>query len=393
MKLLWVKADFLHPPNRGGQIRTLEMLKRLHSRHEIHYVALHNGNPDGVALSHEYCSHSYPIEHHIAEKRSIAFAGQLLKGLVSPLPVAVSRYRSDRMKREIEKLLRHQKFDCMVCDFLFPSPNIPDLGACVLFQHNVEATIWRRHASNAPTPAHRFYFNLQARRMLAYESHACRSAKSVIAVSSVDADLMRKEYGVQRVSTVSTGVDIGYFAPPASVPAVTDLAFVGSMDWKPNIDGAAWFVREILPLIRRRRPHCTLTLVGRKPTPELARLAQSDPRIQLTGTVPDIRPHLWGAAVSIVPLRIASGTRLKIFESMAARVPVVSTSIGAEGLPVENATHLHIADTPLAFADRCLELIESREARQCIAEAGWDLVSSRFSWDAVSKEFEGLLAC
>ena len=99
MKLLWVKADFLHPTDRGAQIRTLETLKRLHKRHEIHYIALNNGNSEGVARSSEYCSRAYPIDHYVPEKNTIAFAGQLLKGLVSPLPVAVSRYQSEKMRR------------------------------------------------------------------------------------------------------------------------------------------------------------------------------------------------------------------------------------------------------------------------------------------------------
>ncbi len=158
MKLLWVKADFLHPANRGGQIRTLETLKRLHRRHEVHYVALDGANKEGLARSGEYCSHAYPIPHHVPEKNSLAFAGQLAKGLVSPLPVAVSRYKSAAMKRRIEKLSRAEKFDRIVCDFLFPAPNIPDLPGCVLFQHNVEATIWKRHVQNAASPAHRAVF-------------------------------------------------------------------------------------------------------------------------------------------------------------------------------------------------------------------------------------------
>jgi len=153
MKLLWVKADFLHPTDRGAQIRTLETLKRLHKRHEIHYVALNNGNPEGVARSSEYCSRAYPIDHYVPEKNTVAFAGQLLKGLVSPLPVAVGRYQSEKMKRQIENLSRQEKFDCVVCDFLFPTPNIPDLASCVLFQHNVEASIWQRHVENVRTPA------------------------------------------------------------------------------------------------------------------------------------------------------------------------------------------------------------------------------------------------
>jgi glycosyltransferase involved in cell wall biosynthesis len=390
MKLLWVKADFLHPTNYGGQIRTLEMLKRLHRRHEVHYIGLNNNNPEGVARSGEYCSRAYPIDHQVPAKHTIAFASQLLKGLISPLPVAVSRYRSDRMKREIENLWRKENFDCFVCDFLFPAPNVPDLASCVLFQHNVEAMIWKRYVENARTPAHRFYFQLQADRMRAYEGQVCRAVKSVIAVSSVDADRMREQYQAERVSAVSTGVDVEYFTPPASHPHIADLVFVGSMDWLPNIDGAQWFVREVLPLIRKRKPNCSVALAGRRPTRAVLDLAKNA-LVQVTGTVPDVRPYVWGAAVSIVPLHIGSGTRLKIFESMAARVPVVSTTIGAEGLPVVNGTQIHIADEPQAFADRCLELMEDQLARARMAEAAREMVACRFSWEAVSREFERLL--
>lgn len=389
MKLLWVKADFLHPTDRGAQIRTLETLKRLHKRHEIHYVALNNGNTEGVARSSEYCSRAYPIDHYVPEKNTIAFAGQLLKGLVSPMPVAVSRYQSEKMRRRIETLSREEKFDCVVCDFLFPTPNIPDLASCVLFQHNVEAFIWQRHLENVRSPA-RLYFEMQAKRMLAYEGQICRAVKSIIAVSDVDAERMRSQYGVQRVSSVPTGVDVEYFTPPARAPHTADLVFVGSMDWMPNIDGAQWFVREILPLIRKRKPLCSVVFAGRKPTGAVLDLAK-DPLIQVTGTVPDVRPYLWGATLSIVPLRAGGGTRLKIFESMAAQVPVVSTTIGAEGLPLENGTQIHIADEPQTFADRCIELMDDENARHRIAQAAFDKVSSQFSWEAVSEEFERLL--
>lgn len=391
MKLLWVKADFLHPTNRGGQIRTLEILKRLHTRHEVHYIALNNGNSEGVKRSSDYCSRAYPIDHHVPQKTTVAFAGQLLAGLLSPLPVAVSRYRSEPMKREIENLSRRQVFDAIVCDFLFPAPNLPDPSACVLFQHNVEAIIWKRHVENAPTPAHHLYFQLQARRMESYERETCRSMKKIIAVSEIDAEIMRDQYGAQPVDAVSTGVDLRYFARPPAAPRLADLVFIGSMDWMPNIDGAQWFTREILPLIRKRKPGCSVTFAGRNPTRALVDLAAQDPYIHLTGTVPDIRSYLWGSAVSIVPLRIGGGTRLKIFESMAARVPVVATSIGAEGLPVNHGTEIYLADTPQTFADYCIELMDDPAASVRMAEAGWNLVASRFSWEAVSIEFERLL--
>jgi glycosyltransferase involved in cell wall biosynthesis len=391
MKLLWVKADFLHPTVGGKQIRTLETLKPLHRRHEIHYLALHDGNPEAIARSSEYCTRAYAVPHKAPEKNTVAFAGQLVKGLVSPLPVAVERYRSEIMKRQVEDLSRREKFDCIVCDFLFPAPNMPDLSSCVLFQHNVESTIWKRHVQHAATPLHRWYFRLQERRMAAYEGEVCRSVKSIIAVSETDAEIMKRDYGARRVAAVPTGVDVEYFTPVETTAPSGDLVFVGAMDWMPNIDGAQWFVNEILPFIRKRLPECTLTLAGRKPVPALLDLGRKDPRIRVTGTVPDIRPYLWNAKVCIVPLRIGGGTRLKIFESMAARVPVVSTTVGAEGLPVENGNTIYLADDPQTFAARCLELLESKPAAQKLAAEAWDMVSSRFSWEAVSREFERLL--
>lgn len=388
MKMLWVKADFLHPTDRGGQIRTLEMLKRLHARHEIHYVALERGDP---ARASEYCSFAYPIEHRVPAKNTPAFGLQLLNGLVSKLPVAVSRYRSEAMKRKIEALSREEKFDQVICDFLFPAPNIADLGSCVLFQHNVEAVIWKRHAENAPTAAHRWYFEMQARRMKVYENQVCSTVKSVVAVSEIDADRMRKDYRPKRVYAIPTGVDLEYFKPTSATPRSSDLVFLGSMDWMPNIDGAEWFVREILPLIRKRKPDCSVALAGRKPTRAVLDLAARDSGIQITGTVPDVRPYLWGATASIVPLRVAGGTRLKIFESMAAGVPVVSTTIGAEGLPVEPGSQILIADDPASFADACLRLMEDPAACARMAEAAREMVAARFSWEAVSLEFERLV--
>jgi glycosyltransferase involved in cell wall biosynthesis len=391
MKLLWVKTDFLHPTRRGGQIRTLEMLKRLHTRHEIHYVAFRQGDSEEVERSREYCSRAYPIDHRLPDKNSLAFAPQLLKGVFSPLPVAVGRYRSSRMRREIEKLVRQHGFDHVVCDFLAASPNIADLKSSVLFQHNVEAEIWKQYAQAAPTLSRQLYFRLQASRMRAYESYACRSAKSVIAVSDVDAHLMRDNYKLERVSAVPTGVDVGYFSPQNAIRHIADVVFVGAMDWMPNIDGARWFVREVLPHIRRHKPDCSVAFVGRNPAPELLEFAKFDRLIQVTGSTPDIRPYLWAAKVSIVPLRIGSGTRLKIFESMAARVPVVSTTIGAQGLPVENSRHLHMADDPREFAECCRDLLDNQDLRAQMSHVAWDMVSSNFSWERVSKEFERLL--
>lgn len=392
MKILWVKSDFLHPSTRGGRIRTLEILKRLHRRHEIHYVAfVYPDQPGAPARSSEYASRAYPVPLKLPDRQSPAFLLQAAGALLSPLPLAVSRYRSRQMERLIASLRQSERFDAVVCDFLIPAPNLGELASCILFEHNVETLIWERHAEQASDPLRRFYFRLQARRMAALEGRVCRHVKQVIAVSEIDARVLRSRFGASRVTVVPTGVDLVYFAPPPSPLPVADLVFVGAMDWMANIDGVSFFVREVLPLIRRRHPACTLVIAGRNPAPEVRALADGDARIRVTGTVEDVRPYLWGASVSIVPLRVGGGTRLKIYESMAARVPVVSTSVGAEGLDVRSPDHLLLADTPESFAEACLELLDSPARRRELARSAWEWIAARYSWDEIARRFEEAL--
>jgi len=395
MKILWVKSDFLHPTSRGGQIRTLETIRRLHARHEVHYIAFDNpAEPEGLRRAKEFCSRVYPVRHDAPPKRSLRFALQVAGSLFSPLPLAVARWVTPAMREQIRQVRREHRFDSVVCDFLAPAPNFDSLDGCVLFQHNVETTIWRRHAEHAGDPLRRAYFGMQARKMFECEKKACREAARIIAVSPTDASLMQSMFGIaaEKISAVPTGVDIDYFRRPAHIRRETDLVFVGSMDWMPNVDGVQYFVREILPLIRRERPQCTLTVVGRKPGPDILALAKLDPQIRITGTVPDVRPHLWGSRVSIVPLRIGGGTRLKIYESMAGSVPVVSTTVGAEGLDVNHPATIRLADTPSAFASECLRLLNGQAEADRMAEEALDLVAARFSWDRIAQDFEEILA-
>jgi glycosyltransferase involved in cell wall biosynthesis len=289
-------------------------------------------------------------------------------------------------------LIRQERFDCAVVDHLAPTAYFPDLAHAVFFQHNVETVIWRRHAEHASGALRRWYMGLQAKRMYEYERRVSRAAGHIVAVSATDAAQMRDLFGVTRVSEIPTGVNLEYFQPPTQRPPEgADLVFIGSMDWLPNVDGILYFVREILPLIRRRRPDCSLAIVGRTPPPKITDLAERDPRIRVTGTVPDIRPYLWESAISIVPLRIGGGTRLKIYEAMAAKIPVVSTTVGAEGLTIHPPDDIRIADSPQDFADRCLELVADASERCRIAAAAWEMVNADFSWEQVARCFERIL--
>jgi polysaccharide biosynthesis protein PslH len=395
MKVLWVNTNFLHPTTKGGQIRTLEMLRHLHRWHEIHYVAI--ASPEQTkdpARAHEYSAKAYPFSYRIPQKPSPTFLLQLAGGIFSPAPLAVSRFHPPGMAAFLEKLMARERFDRAVVDHLAPTAYFPDLPHAVLFQHNVETVIWRRHVEHASDPLRRWYFQLQARRMFEFERRVTLAAGHIVAVSEADACRMRELFGVTRVTAIPTGVDLDYFQPPSlppPAPVAADLVFVGSMDWLPNVDGVLYFVREILPLIRRIRPDCSLAIVGRTPPPSITELAERDPRIRVAGTVLDIRPYLWNAAVSIVPLRIGGGTRLMIYEAMAARIPVVSTTIGAEGLAVHPPDDIGIADTPREFAERCLELLSSSEERTRVAGAAWEMVNANFSWERVARRFEEIL--
>jgi glycosyltransferase involved in cell wall biosynthesis len=394
MKTLWVNSNFMHPTTKGGQIRTLEMLRHLHRRHEIHYVAIEKSTePEGPARASEYSFRAYPFRHHVRPKSSPLFWGELAKGLLSPVPVAVERFHPPGMREFLEGLIRKEGFDCAVVDHLAPTAYFPDLPHAVFFQHNVETVIWRRHVEHATDPLRRWYLGIQAARMFEYERRVSLEAGHIVAVSKTDADEMRRLFGVTRVTEIPTGVNIEYFQPlvegPAGVGA--DLVFVGSMDWLPNVDGVLYFAREVLPLIRRKRPDCSVAIVGRTPPPKINELAVQDKYIQVTGTVPDIRPYLWGSAVSIVPLRIGGGTRLKIYEAMAAKIPVVSTTVGAEGLTVNPPDDIRIGDTPEEFAAQCLDLLADAEARRRVATAAWEMVNANFSWDHVSRCFERVM--
>lgn len=395
MKLLWVKTDFLHPTTKGGHIRTLETLKRIHARHEVHYAAFTESlQAEGPTRAKEYAAKVFPVEFHVPPHYSPKFALQLLQGLVDPLPVAISRYVTPAMKRQLAEIIAREKYTCIVCDFLAPAPNFADLSQCVIFQHNVEAAIWRRHVEHAGNPLKKAYFQMQADRMAAYEKKACLEAKHVIAVSEKDAQTMKQDYGVRQVTPVPTGVDVDFFRPPtnrAANPEAAELVFVGSMDWLPNVDGMEWFAAEILAKLLAKRPNLKVAVVGRSPNKRVLELAAAHPQIQVTGTVPDVRPYLWDAKVSIVPLRIGGGTRLKIYEAMAAKVPVVSTAVGAEGLDAVPGEEIILADAPEDFAAQCLALLDAPERRQSITTAALHLVETQFGWDKIARQFEEIL--
>lgn len=393
MRILWLKTELLHPVDKGGKIRTYQMLKELKRQgHHITYLTLDDGSAgrDAVERAEEYCDRLITVPHRTRPKFSAGFYAELALNLASPLPYFMRKYKSDGMRREILRLAGEERFDVLVCDFLQPSVNVPfevELPT-VLFQHNVEAMIWKRHYEVQSNPLKKLYLRDQWRKSFNYERAACRRFDRVVAVSEEDRLRMEREYGLSRVADVPTGVDTEFFRPGGSEKRDPyNLVFTGSMDWLPNEDAIQYFTKEILPRIRERVPRVTLTVVGRNPYPSLVELSKRDPSVIVTGRVEDVRPFMERAAAYVVPIRIGGGTRLKIYEAMAMEKPIVSTTVGAEGLPVRDGEELLLADEADSFAASVVRVLEDKTFAEVLGARAARVVRERFGWDKVSARF------
>jgi sugar transferase (PEP-CTERM/EpsH1 system associated) len=397
MRILWLNANLLLPLDKGGKLRTWHVMRHLAAHHEITYLsfcdpAQPRADHDGMR---EVCADLHTIPRTDAAKGTARFYADAARYLVDPVPYGVAKYRSEAFRATVDRLIRERRFDAVVCDFLVPVVNMPGRLPCpgLLFTHNVEAEIWRRHAENAANPLSRYLLRQQWRRMLRFERNALSRFDLVLAVSEADRDTFQRLYPDTLRSpahVVQTGVDTTYFAPASAPGRRAHLVFTGSMDWLPNEDGMQYFVRDILPRIRQVEPDATLSIIGRSPTPAVKRLAE-DAGIEVTGRVDDVRPHIAAGAVYVVPLRIGGGTRLKIFEAMAMGKAVVSTTVGAEGLPVTPGQNIVIADEPARFAQAVVHMIRDGDARRKIEAAARRIVVERYDWAAVAQDFEEAL--
>ena len=395
MRILWLKSDLLLPLDKGGKLRTWHLMRHLARRHEITYLSF--ADPDQpradiegmreVAVRVETIPRSDPPKAFPARSTPTRRCH-----LADPLPYAVGKYRSRAYRRRFRELLRKRAFDLIVCDFLPPAVNLPARLPCPASSSRTTsrpksggATRKRRRRRPAGCSTGRSTAGCSRSK-----DACCARFDGVLAVSEADRDTFARLYpGAARrpMQVVATGVDTRFFAPAAERRPRSRLVFTGSMDWLPNEDAMLYFCRDILPLIRAREPEVTLSIVGRAPTPAVQKLA-AEHGIVVTGRVDDVRPFMRDAAVYIVPLRIGGGTRLKIFEAMAMGKAVVSTTVGAEGLPVTDGEHVRLADDPATFADAVVRLLRDVDARRSLEAAARTLVVARYDWSAVAGELE-----
>jgi len=392
VKILWVKANKLLPMHSGGDIRSYHIARHLASRHELCFFSYYDGNPD-ADYERQLAEH-FPNACCLCTRKPQAVPARALDYLLrlaDRAPYAVSRFKSTPVREKLDAWFRQRRFDVAVCDFLdaavnFPSsPTVPS----VLFQHNVESEIWRRHAETETNPAKRPVYGMEFRKMLAYEKSAVQSFPHVIAVSEHDRQLMGAWIDPAQITVVPTGVDLRHYQPDVTDREVAPLVmFVGAMDWEPNVDAVEFFCGEIWPSVLARIPEAKFRIVGRNPDRRVQQFAGSS--VEVTGRVPAVIDHLREAAVVIVPLRIGGGTRLKIYEAMAAGKAVVSTSVGAEGLDVHHGRDIVLADDSKAFADAVLMLLQDSVVRKRYERAAAEL-AARYDWPAVGARFEAVL--
>ena len=393
MKVIWVKAGGLVPADSGGKIRSYHIAKELAKNHEVTLFTFYVAEPNDE--HHTLLSTFKKVETHplnISTGRGFGEALGYIANFFGPLPYSLSKYCRPDVVHHLQNVLASEKYDIILCDFVNAAPIIPfDIGIpVVMFTHNVEAMIWKRHWEVALNPIWKFVFKREYEKMRKAELDYLQSSQHVLTVSDTDTAFFSKDIDSRKITTIPTGVDIDYFQTLTGEEA-DNLVFTGSMDWMPNEDGIMYFVKEILPLIQAQRPTVKLWIVGRRPSKKIQALAEPGSGIEVTGRVEDIRPYIAKGAVYVVPLRVGGGTRLKIFEAMAMGKAVVSTTIGAEGLPVINGSNIVIADEPKHFATEVCGLLDAPEERKRIGDAARKLVEENYSWSAVTLQVEKVL--
>jgi len=392
MRILWVKAGKLLPVDTGGKIRSYNLLRHLAERHDVTLLSYYGGKRD--TWYEGETQKQFPGAVTLATtapEGASAIALHYARHALTPAPYAVTKFTSPHVSRLISEWYREQRFDVAVCDFLSASLNFPKTLSIpsVLFQHNVESVLWRRQAAHEPNPFKRAAFALEALKIDRYERSTVRRFPHVIAVSERDRAEMTGMTDTSRLSVVPTGVDVVHYRTAAGVAVEPLVLFLGSMDWEANVDAVDYFCRDIWPAVKSAVPAARFRIVGRNPHSRVQKLACAS--IEITGSVPTVVERLRQAAVFVVPLRIGGGTRLKIFEAMAAGKAVVSTSIGAEGLDVHHGRDVILADQAPRFADAVIELLLDAERRRALGVAAAEL-AARHDWSVVARHFEAVLA-
>ena len=393
MKVLFVAPRLPWPADTGGKIRTLNILKQLAKRSQVHLVSFSFGNKDQEWIS-EFSKIGVGVTLVAMAEANIV--QKILGVLINPIPYSMSKYYSPDMEKILTTLNQQERWDAIHMDHLHMAHYRWCFGdvPCFLDEHNVEYRILERCAEVEKNFIKKFLFSQQAGKMKKFENEKINEFVSYFAVSEDDRNILQKFITDKTTGhVIPNGVDTDFFQsgdhlkPNAERRFNEDsLIFTGSMDWLPNDDAVIFFCEKILPLIWKQKNNVKFYVVGKNPSSQIQDWARRDSRIVVTGRVADVRPLMAQSQIFVVPIRAGGGTRLKILEAMSMQKAVVSTTVGAEGITYTDGQNILLADTPEKFTQQVLFLLNDSQKAKDIGQAGRTLVREKYDWNTIGQK-------
>lgn len=393
MTVLFLSQIVPFPPHGGVLQRGFNIVRELGRRCNVHLLAF--VHPDALPTPETLnqsraalAEHCRTVEYFpLWVKSSKAALGvALAMGSVSPRPFGSIAHWSRAFGQRVRHHLASGTIDIVHADTIALSQFVDPAGAVptALTHHNIESQLMARRAAIEPRWHARAYLRMESSKLRAYEAKQAPQFGVNIVMSAQDGSVLRGIAPAARIAVVPNGVDCEYFSPEDRTLETSTLIYTGGMNMFANRDAVMSFAQGIWPQIGRHVPEARFVVIGQDPPAELLDLAARDPRIEVMGYVPDVRPHVSRAAVYVVPLRVGGGTRLKVLDAMAMGKALVSTSVGCEGLDTVPGRHLLLADKPEAFAAAAVELLRDPARRQELGAAARRLVTDRYAWSTVA---------
>lgn len=382
LKILYLMPDFPYPATGGGPLRIMGLVLGVaEAGHEVHVISFGDSQKTATPL-HENCASVELVEPPARSKLD-----RLKTLLLTQKADMETRRWSAKFIQVLERKLQSHTFDIVQCQSLEMTPYLlylrqrwPQLKL-VYDAYNAEAELQRMAYQTDRATLKKLplavYSRMQWKRIEALEHSLSEAADAIIAVSEIDQQIL--QVGNAPVYLVPNGIHVGaYLTSPTQPLHQPALIFTGTMDYRPNVDAARWFADEILPHI----PTAHLYIVGNRPTAAVQALASRE-NIIVTGFVEEVQPYLHTATVFIVPMRVGSGTRLKMLQAMVCGCAIVSTTVGAAGLNARHGEHLLLADDAPSFAAAVNDLLHNPERRHELGENARRFVQEKFDWSVI----------
>lgn len=394
LRVVMVDEELPYPPTSGKRIRTLNLTLRLAKRHQLTYICHRNADSEEVRQAASFFA-DHGVETAVVDRPTPPKSGprfylRLVANLVSPLPYSVATHTSKPLRQALADHAAQHPVDVWHCEWTPYAEALRGIAyhRRVVMAHNVESLIWQRYFETETHPLRRWYIARQWRKFQRFERRALAEAEHTIAVSEADARRFREDFAIPNVDIVENGVDTDYFQPQSIRRETNRILFLGSLDWRPNLDAVRQMLKCVFPAVRAAEPSARLCLVGRNPSPALRRQIADVPGVELHGSVPDVRPYLAHCGLLVVPLRIGGGSRLKILEALACGTPVVSTRIGAEGLCLEAGRDLTVVEGIDELPPALISAIRDPKTMRTQAENGRRYVVAHYDWDRLAEQME-----